>query len=283
MKVFNGKKVADGILKEIKNNIHNDKFVPKLAIILVGKDKATKLYIKIKKQTAQRVGIIISQYNFKETVKEDEVIQKIIALNCDKSVNGIIVQLPLPKRFNSERIISVITPEKDVDGFHKVNRDLLKRGRSPHLSPVLPLAVLISLKAATKAFGGKKILALVNSDIFGQALKIFLKRKKVKINYFLKKNLSSMKLKSKLKSTDIIITVCGCPKLIKENMVKKKAILIDAGITLNSKGKVVGDVDRESVEGKVSFLTPVPGGIGPLTVALLLKNVYLAKKLYGHR
>jgi len=283
MKMFDGKKVADGILKELKNNIHNDKFVPKLAIILVGKDRATKLYIKIKKQAAQRVGIIISQYNFKETVKEDEVIQKIITLNCDKSVNGIIVQLPLPKRFNSEGIISAIAPEKDVDGFHKVNRDLLKRGRNPHFSPVLPSAVLISLKAATKAFGGKKILALVNSDVFGQALKIFLKRKKVKMNYFLRKKLSFMKLKSKLKSTDIIITVCGCPELIKGNMVKEKVILIDAGITLNSKGKVVGDVDKESVEEKASFLTPVPGGIGPLTVALLLKNVYLAKKLYGHR
>jgi methylenetetrahydrofolate dehydrogenase (NADP+)/methenyltetrahydrofolate cyclohydrolase len=279
MKIFNGKKVAKKILLDLKRRLKKEKRKSKLAVISIGEDPASNLFIRNKKQAARKIGIRVNHYKFKKSTKEKEIIKKINDLNKDPSVNGIIVQLPLPKGFNTGKIIGEIHPQKDVDGFHK----------KTYFSSPLISAISIALKDSTKNFknpkgkkvsygAGKKIIALVNSDIFGETLKNFLKRKKIKINYLLRKKIPLLKLRSRLKSSDIIITVCGCPNFIKGNMIKKGVILIDGGITVLKNKKVVGDVDRKSVEDKASFLTPVPGGIGPLTVALLLKNVYLAKK-----
>jgi len=289
MIIFNGKEISEKILLDLKEKIKEEKAAPKLAVISVGEDLASRLFIKNKKRAARRIGIKIIQYKFKEKSKEREIIQKIKGLNADLSVNGIVAQLPLPKGFNVEKIISAIEPKKDVDGFHKANRRLLKKG-TPYFFPVLPSAILVGLRRAKKSLkdpegelsvpygAGKKIIALANSDIFGQTLKTFLKREEIKTSYFLRKRFLSSKIKSKLKSADIIITVCGCPHLIQGNMLKKGVILIDGGIAVLSGGRVVGDVDKKSVGGKASFLTPVPGGIGPLTIALLLKNVFYATK-----
>ncbi len=189
-------------------------------------------------------------------------------MNGAPSVNGIIVQLPLPKGLNAGEIINRISFGKDVDGFQK----------KTYFSSPLISAILISLKSSTKNFKSKKITALVNSDIFGKSLRRILSGEKIKINYILRKKISQINLKSKLKLADVIITVCGCPGLVKGSMVKEGVILIDGGIVVYNK-KVMGDVDQRSVRNKASFLTPVPGGIGPLTVALLLKNVYLTEKL----
>ncbi len=195
-------------------------------------------------------------------------------MNNNSSVHGVIVQLPLPKKFNPNRIIGTINPKKDVDGFRK----------NSCFSPVLLSAILFSMKRATKIFKKKKIVALVNSKILGETFKLFLKKEGIKIDYILtKKHLSFeiKKVRDKLKRADALVAVLGRPGFIKGDMIKDKAILIDAGITKIGPKKVVGDVDRESVKEKASFLTPVPGGIGPLTVALLLKNTYLAAKNYG--
>lgn len=272
MQIFNGKKFAEEILKDLKNKIRKRKKKPVLTIIYVGKNPESDLYIKNKRIAAKKIGVIVFCYKFKESVKEEKIIDKIKKLNRYPSVDGIIVQLPLPKKFNTSRIINSISPEKDVDGFNKVNRSLLKKS-SPYFFPVLPLAISTALKSASKNFKKKSTITLVNSDIFGKTLKDFFDKKGVKVEYFLRKK----GVKSKLKSADIIISVCGKPNLIKGEMVKEKAILIDAGIRIVKK-KLVGDVDKKSVAEKASFLTPVPGGIGPLTVALLLKNVYLASK-----
>ena len=282
MRIFNGKKAAEKILLDLKKKIEREKVKPKLAVILVGENKASKLYIKNKKQAAKKIGIKVIQYKFKKDARENNIIQKIKDLNNDRSINGIIVQLPLPEGFKTRKITETINPEKDVDGFHKVNRNLLKKGK-PYFFPVLPLAILIALKRTVKDFQRRKILALVNSDALGQTLKTFLKREGIKINYLLRKKVSFLKIKKELKSADIIITVCGCPNLIKGDMIKNKAILIDAGISYSFNGRVKGDVDREGLKNKAAFLTPVPGGIGPLTVASLLKNVYLSAKKYEYR
>jgi methylenetetrahydrofolate dehydrogenase (NADP+)/methenyltetrahydrofolate cyclohydrolase len=268
MRIFDGKKIAEKILLDLKKRIKTEKRKPKLAVISLGEDPASNLFIRNKKRAARKVGIKVSLYKFKKSAKEKKVIQKIKDLNKDPSVNGIIVQLPLPKGFNPGKIIGEINPQKDVDGFHK----------KTYFSSPLISAISIALKDSTKNLKNKKIIALVNSDIFGKALKNFFRRKKIKINYLLRKNFS----KFKIKTADIIISVCGAPSLIKGEMIKKGAILIDGGITVLKNKKVVGDLDRKSVEDKASFLTPVPGGIGPLTVALLLKNVYLAKKYGKH-
>jgi len=284
MIIFNGKKAADEILSELKEKILQERIKPRFAVISVGDNPASRLFIKNKKRAAKRIGVGISHYKFKETAKEAEVIKKIEKLNQDFRVNGIIVQLPLPKKFNQEKITERINLEKDVDGFCGANRALLEKGEKPYFYSPFPLSVLVALKSAVKNFKGKRILAVVNSKIFGQALKSFLKLKNIEIDFILKKKLHFLDLKAKLKSADVIITACGCPKQLKREMIKEGAVLIDGGITLLFNGKVAGDADRESVEKKASFLTPVPGGIGPLTVAMLLKNVYLAAKKHAkHR
>jgi len=273
MKIFNGKKTAEKILSDLKRNIRKLRVKPTLATILVGEDRASKLYIKLKQKAARKIGANLILYKFESGAREDDIIGKIESLNEDKKVQGIIVQLPLPDGFKAKKITGKINPGKDVDGFQKKS----------DFSPVLPSAILIALREAVKSQRSKKILALVNSRIFGETLKRFLKKEKIRVNYILRKELTHGKLKTKLNSADVIITACGIPNLIKNNMVKRGVVLIDAGITRLPGRKVLGDVDKKSVKDKASFLTPVPGGIGPLTVALLLKNTYLAAKKHGKR
>ena len=291
MEIFNGKKTAEKILSDLKIKIRKLRVKPTLATILVGEDRASKLYIKLKKKAAQRIGAKLVLYKFKSgageeskfssstsfrkrnSAKEEDIIHKIESLNENKEVQGIIVQLPLPKGFNAKKITGKISRKKDVDGFQQ----------GSYFPPVLPSAILIALREAIKSQRSKKFLALVNSRIFGKTLKRFLKKERIRVNYILRKELTHSKLKTKLNSADVIITACGIPNLIKNNMVKRGVVLIDAGITRLPGKKVLGDVDKKSVKDKASFLTPVPGGIGPLSVALLLKNTYLAVKKHGKR
>jgi len=273
MEIFNGKKTAEKILSDLKIKIRKLRVKPTLATILVGEDRASKLYIKLKKKAAQRIGAKLVLYKFKVETKERDIIEKIESLNENKEVQGIIVQLPLPKGFNAKKITGKISRKKDVDGFQQ----------GSYFPPVLPSAILIALREAIKSQRSKKFLALVNSRIFGETLKRFLRKERIKIDYILKKELSQKKIKVKLNSADVVITVCGVPGLIKNNMVKQGVVLIDAGIARIGGKRVLGDVDRKSVKNKAYYLTPVPGGIGPLTVALLLKNTYLAAKKYGKR
>jgi len=278
MLIFNGKKESEIILLDTKEKILEKKVRPSLAVISVGEDSSSRLFIKNKKKAAKRIGIAVHYYKFGAAAKEDEIIRKIEELNEDSSTNGIIVQLPLPKTLNSERIIEKIDIKKDVDGFHKENRELLDTGRNPHFESPFVKSISIALKSAIGDPKNKKILAVVNSKIFGEVLKNYFKKEGIKINYIIKKKHYFLDIRSKLKSADVVITSCGCVRQLKGDMIKQGAILIDGGITLLANGKVAGDVDMKSVEDKAAFLTPVPGGIGPLTIALLLKNVYLAAK-----
>lgn len=276
MLIFNGKKVAENILWDLKKQITRKKIEPFLAIILVGENPTSKLYVKLKKEAGKRVGIKVVEHKFKKNTKEKDIVQKIKSLNKNKLVNGIIVQLPLPKGLNAERIIGALDPKKDVDGFHRKNLKLLNKGK-PYFFPVLPLAIFSALKTGTKSTKGKKILALVNSDLFGKTLQDFFRRKGLKVDYFSKNDLTPRERKLITETADVVISICGYPRFIKGDMIKKKAILIDAGIT-KIKKRVKGDIEKKSVAKKAAFLTPVPGGIGPITVALLLKNVFLAAK-----
>ena len=282
MRIFDGKKEGEKILAGLKKRIKKLKVFPKLAIIFIDGNKASKLYIRKKKEAGKKVGIGVKLYRFKETVAQKDIVEKIEKLNQDSSINGIIVQLPLLKKFNTDKIIETIDPKKDVDGFHRINRSLLKKGQ-PYFFPVLPSVIFISLRKAARCYKNKKILALVNSEIFGKTLKDFLKRKGLKITYILPKKLSLPVIKGRLRAADVIVSVCQKPKWIKGEMIKRGAVLIDGSIAFKDKEKPMGDVDRKSVAARASFLTPVPGGLGPLTVALLLKNVYLAakKEIYG--
>lgn len=282
MKLFNGKKAAQKILKELGEKIKDEKIRPVLAVVLAGENEASKLYIKLKKESGVKIGIEIKEFYFNEQEGEDEIIRKIKQLNEDKETHGIIVQLPLPAVFNTERILEAISPQKDVDGFHKENRWLLEKGETPPFLPVLPVAILTALADAVKnnlaSLKDKKILALVNSEVFGSTLKLVLEKEGASLQYQVRNTCIVLGIEKEIFSADVLISVCGCPNLIKGEMIKPGVILIDAGITRYHDGKVVGDVNRKDVEEKAAFLTPVPGGIGPLTVALLLRNVYLAAK-----
>jgi len=280
MKLFDGKKAARKILKEIEGEIKKKKKNrPALAVILVGEDEASGLYLKLKKEAGARIGIKVQEYLFALNTKEEEIISKIKALNEDKKTQGIIVQLPLPGMLNPDRVIAAISFKKDVDGFRNENNrfSLSRDKKEPRFSPVLPSAILVALSAALKKnLKDKKIVALVNSEVFGQALKEVLEKAGAQINCLVRKACVIMGVQNEVKEADVLISVCGCPRFIRGDMIKEGVILIDAGITRYSDGKVVGDIDSESVAPKAAFLTPVPGGIGPLTVALLLRNVYLA-------
>ncbi len=280
MKLFNGQKAADKILKELKVEIEKKKIRPVLAAILVGEDEASKLYLRLKKEVGKKVGIEVRDFNFSSQAKEEKIIAEIKKLNDDKRIQGIIVQLPLPAVFNTDKIIEAISPAKDVDGFHRENRRLIEKGKEPNFMPVLPAAILLAIAASSgnnlKNLENKNILAVVNSETFGLVLKLVLEEEGLSLKYQARNTCLVLGLEKEMQNADVLISVCGCPSLIKGAMIKNGAILIDGGITRYYDGKVVGDVDRQDVADKAAFLTPVPGGIGPLTVALLLRNVYLA-------
>jgi methylenetetrahydrofolate dehydrogenase (NADP+)/methenyltetrahydrofolate cyclohydrolase len=306
MKLFEGRRIADEILTRLKKEIKEKKLKPKLAVILVGEDEASKIYIRLKKEATERIGAEFELFKYDTGVSEGKIISKINELNKDNSTSGIIVQLPLPFKFDRDKIIGAICPRKDVDGFHEENRQLFTEGRQ-RFEPVLPSAILMATKDAYQPvisaqagiqksvvsnkkkrldprlreddkLKGKKAVALVNSDIFGEILKIVLEKEGIDFKYKLQKVCLISGVDEELKGADIVITVCGCPNLVRGEMIKKGAVLIDAGIFRAENGKVVGDVDRASVENIADYLTPVPGGIGPLVIALLLKNIYLAAK-----
>lgn len=270
MEIFNGKKEAEKILQGLKKKIKQEKIKPCLAVILVGRNKASRLYVEIKKKQAKRIGLKIVVYKFSQNSSQKRIIGQIEKLNKSAACHGIIVQMPLPKKFKADRIIKAVSDKKDVDGF---KADSL-------YDSVLPAAIFLALKKADKKKKNKKLVALVNSHIFGQKLQKFLRRKRKQVEYFLLKETSPGILLKKMKKADAVISVCGQPGFIKGIMIKKGAALIDAGISYLKNGKVIGDVDRKSIGKKACFFTPTPGGIGPLTVALLLQNVYLSAKYH---
>ncbi|KKT76386.1 MAG: Bifunctional protein FolD [Parcubacteria group bacterium GW2011_GWF2_44_7] len=275
MELFDGKKVANKILKETAERIKKTRLKPGLAVILVGHNAASEIYVRLKKEAAKKVGINFFEFKFNENVQEEEIIEKINELNAREDINGIIVQLPLPAVLNQDKIMEVVSPRKDVDGFHPQNRRALAKGEAV-LAPVLPTAILAAAKEADKRLVGKKVLALVNSEVLGQALKMFFENEEADFAYQVRNVCLIAGAEKAINQADILISVCGCPNLIKGELIKQGAILIDAGITRYTDGRIIGDVDMASVRNKASFLTPTPGGIGPLTVALLLRNVYLA-------
>jgi methylenetetrahydrofolate dehydrogenase (NADP+)/methenyltetrahydrofolate cyclohydrolase len=267
MKLLKGQKIAEKILSSLKKKISQQKNKPTLAIILIGNNSASQLYVKLKQQAAKKIGIKFKLMCFSEKVKEEKIIQKIQEFNADKRISGMIVQLPLPKNLPTQKIINVIDPQKDVDGFSAKN--------AASLQPVFPQAILEMLISSGVRLSGKKAIIIANSKIFGETMVVALKNKKIKANYFLFKELKNNL--ASIKNSEIVISAVGYPGFLQGKMLKKGAIVIDGGIMKKGK-KVLGDVDSNSVKDKAAFLTPVPGGVGPVTIACLLRNTYLASK-----
>jgi len=261
--LLNGKKIAKRIKKTLMTKIKRMKNKPGLAVILVGKNPNSLVYVKLKEKIAKEIGINFKKIILSAKISQKRLLKLINKLNKNKKINGIIIQLPLPKHFNTNKIIQEILPEKDIDGFHP---------KTKFISPTHQ-AILRLLKETKTNLKNKKAIIFVKNKIFAQPLEKLLRKRKIKtkIIYFKEK-----KYKNKIKKADILIVALGKPKFIKEKMIKKNSIVIDVGYN-RIKGKPIGDVDKKCYK-KAKSISPVPGGVGPLTVIYLMKNVYLAKK-----
>ncbi|MBU0722529.1 bifunctional 5,10-methylenetetrahydrofolate dehydrogenase/5,10-methenyltetrahydrofolate cyclohydrolase [Patescibacteria group bacterium] len=264
-------KIKDQIVKEITSfnkNIHNITR-PNLAIILIGERPDSKLYVRLKEIEAKKVGIDTHLYKCAEDISEQEILQMIKCLNEDKTIDAILVQLPLPVGIDTDTIIMALDPAKDVDGFQPDNLEkLLKSCDFSGLMPPVLAVVLEMLRSIDYEIKNKQVVIISNSDIFGRALAHVLKCQGAIIEVVKADN---KKLAEHTSQADVLITAAGKPKFIKKDMIKKDAVIIDIGI-FKLGDKVVGDVDFDDVKNKVSYITPVPGGVGPLTIAMAFKN-----------
>jgi methylenetetrahydrofolate dehydrogenase (NADP+) / methenyltetrahydrofolate cyclohydrolase len=264
LNLIDGKILAEQIKDKLALEISKLKSRrPHLAIILAGSREDSQLYVSLKEREAKKLGIDTSLYKLTEFEGEKEILELINFLNKDTEIDGILVQLPLPAKFDTDQIISAIDPAKDVDGFcpnHPSDVD----------SPVF-LATAECFKYCGLDLTDKKICLLYNSDIFGQDFQKFLEKLGAQVEIIPAKDIDN-NLSHITRSADILISALGRPKFITAELIKDQAVLIDIGIT-KVDGKVVGDVDLESTKNKASYISPVPGGIGPLTIAFLFKNV----------
>lgn len=267
-----GHPLADAVLERLKTTITAETLHPAVAVVLVGHDPASEIYVRLKQQAAERIGIVFSLVRLPENIPFETLQSVLTGLNDDPAVHGIIVQLPLPSTLDEDAVIRLIAPAKDADGFHPGNLRAHLAGTAT-IQPVFPRAILTLLESARPSARGSAI-AIVNSDLFGQVLVATLKRAGWQGNYLVHDCLTeSLDL---IRVAQAVITACGKPGLITAEMLSPDAIVIDGGVTRLPNGRVVGDVEREQVAAKVSAFAPVPGGVGPLTIAYLLENVVTA-------
>ena len=269
--IIDGKKEAEVLREEIKKEIISIKNKtnksPALTVILVGDFAPSQIYVKNKEKISKEVGINSNVIKYPKDVSEEEILKKIKELNNDKNVSGILVQLPLPDQISKEKVINLIDPLKDVDGFSPINAGNLASGYNA-IVPCTPLGCLLLLKKVEKNLSGKHAVIIGRSNLNGKPLAQLLLKENctVTITHSKTKNLKEECLKA-----DILIAAVGVANLVKKDWVKSGAIIIDVGI--NKQGdKIVGDVSFEEVKDKVKAITPVPGGVGPMTIACLLKN-----------
>lgn len=272
VKIIDGSILAEKIKDKITQEIYALKGPrPNLAIILIGERADSQLYVGLKEKEAKKVGIDTHLYKCPQSITEQELLKIIKCLNDDETIDAILVQLPLPKNLATatDAIIKAINPTKDVDGFHPVNLAKLAKGCSADaVMPPVFAVVLEMLDSINCLLKDKKICLMVNSDIFGNNLANVLQCRGAQVDIA---TVNDSDLISKTVSADILITAVGQPRFIKKEMIKQDAIIIDVGISQQD-SKVIGDVDFVDAKDKASFITPVPGGVGPLTIAMAFKN-----------
>lgn len=266
--IIDGKQIAADIREKLKQKITRLPVAPQLAIVLVGNDEPSLIYVRNKQKAAAQIGLQSQLYHMDEDTSEEELLNVIAKLNADKQINGIIVQLPLPKQLNTNRIINAISPLKDVDGFHPYNTGMLQNNEQPYFIAATPLGVMKLIKSVNQNLSGKNVVLIGASLIVGRPLATLLLNQEctVSITHAQTKNIKELTTKA-----DILVAACGVAKLVKADWIKENAILIDVGINRDS-GKLCGDIDFEDVKEKAGAITPVPGGVGPMTIAMLLSN-----------
>ena len=269
--IIDGKKEAQLLRDEIKKEIESLKSknnkVPVLTVILIGDFAPSQIYVKNKEKNAKEVGINSDVIRYAKDVSEQEVLKKIKELNNNEAVSGILVQLPLPPQINKEKIINAINPLKDVDGFHPINVGNLSSGYNATV-PCTPLGCLLLIKKIEPNLSGKHAIIIGRSNLNGKPMAQLLLKENCTVTIVHSK---TKDLKTECLKADILVAAVGVPNLVKSDWVKKDSIVIDVGI--NKVGdKIVGDVEFETVKEKAKAITPVPGGVGPMTIACLLKN-----------
>lgn len=282
--ILDGKQIANEIQDEIEHKVRVlTGRPPSLAVVLVGENPASRVYVSKKAKTCEEVGIHSIKIELSAAIKEDELLSHIHALNADPHVDGILVQLPLPKQINPAAVISAITPEKDVDGFHPINIGKLVTEQQDGFTPCTPLGIQEMMIRRGINTSGKHAVIVGRSLIVGKPMALLLLQNRPCGNATVSVVHSKTKdLPAITRTADILITAVGSPHFIREDMVKEGAVVIDVGINRvedpakESGFKLVGDVDFDRVEEKCAWITPVPGGVGPMTIAMLLSNTLLS-------
>lgn len=260
--LIDGKKIAATILEDLKKEIREKNLQPKLAIILVGANPASVSYVNQKMKRGEEIGTLVEVFKFPETISVEEVKKQIIKLNQDKSVSGIIIQLPLPMNFDQNELLNLVISSKDVDGL----------GTLSPFKPATPLAVMELLKRSEVLVKNKKVVVIGASDLVGKPVSSLLTQEDGLVTLI---DINTPNPEAIIKEADILVVAIGVPKYVTPDMVKNGVVVIDVGITKTEEG-LVGDVDFENVSPVASLITPVPGGVGPMTVAMLLSNVVRA-------
>lgn len=276
--IIDGKAISARIKGELKQEVSALKekgIQPGLAVVIVGSDPASRIYVNLKKKDCEELGILSREYALPEETTEEELLELIDELNRDSSINGILVQLPVPEQIDENKIIAAISPEKDVDAFHAVNVGKIMIGTYNFL-PCTPAGCMELIASTGVDITGKSCVVVGRSNIVGKPMAMLLLHKNgtVTIAHSKTKN-----LKEVCASADILVAAVGVPKLIKGDMIKPGAVVIDVGTTKMPDGKLCGDVDFEAASKVAGYITPVPGGVGPMTRVILMKNTVTAAKI----
>ncbi|MEX6012411.1 bifunctional methylenetetrahydrofolate dehydrogenase/methenyltetrahydrofolate cyclohydrolase FolD [Mammaliicoccus sciuri] len=276
-KILDGREIAKtyraGLQAEVeKLKEHN--IVPKLTVILVGNDGASQSYVNSKKKAAEKICMISEIVHMDESSTEEEVLSELDRLNNDDSVSGILVQVPLPKQVSEAKVLEAINPDKDVDGFNPINIGRLYTGERTFI-PCTPLGIMEILKHADIDLKGKNVAVIGRSHIVGQPVSKLLTDQDATVTLLHSKSTNTEEV---LKQADVIVSAVGRVHLVTKDLVKPGAVIIDVGNTPDENGKLKGDVDFEAVKEVASAITPVPGGVGPLTITMVLNNTLLAEK-----
>lgn len=280
--IIDGKELARKTREEVKINcdrLKNEGIIPKLAVIMVGDDKASQIYVKNKSKACEEIGIKFVEYILGEDTKQEELLDIIQTLNNDKTINGILLQSPIPKNLDINEAFRTISPEKDVDGFNPVNVGKLCLNQETFVS-CTPYGIIKMFEEYNIDLTGKNVTIIGRSNIVGKPLLQCCLNKNATVTICHSK---TKNLEEHTKKADIVISAIGKAKFITQEMIKEGAIVIDVGINRDENGKIVGDVDFENVSQKASYITPVPGGVGPMTIAMLMNNVIKATEWQNKR
>ena len=278
--IIDGKKISAEIKDELKQEVAAMKAEGKeiaLAVIQVGEDPASSVYVRNKKKACEYIGITSVSYEIPEDSTQQELLDLVEKCNKDPKINGILVQLPLPPHMDEDAVIHAIDPKKDVDGFHPVSVGNMVIGNDGFL-PCTPAGIIELLKRSGVEIGGKECVVVGRSNIVGKPMSMLLLRENGTVTV---RHSRTRNLREVCSRADILVVAVGRPKFIDASYVKEGAVIIDVGIHRNENNKLCGDVDFDAVKEKTSAITPVPGGVGPMTIAMLMKNCVQSKKLFG--